>query len=252
MTTPTGHPSYRSPTIAEALCEIHFELPSEHKWKPTFPGALFRAIQDEFPEMEPVHEVGVELELSPRGATQKFLPPRQRFKFKHPSKPLVIQLGENVFTVNLLPKYPGWTVMRDHVLRTWEQARGIVSPSKVRRLGLRYINRIKRISHTDRPSNWLKATEYISQGALDSEWGFLSRVEASIDRHNRTIVTLGLQPGDDYGAIVLDIDRILEKDLPTDRETLGTEMDRLHDDVWQSFNSAKSDKLEHLLNGGIS
>jgi uncharacterized protein (TIGR04255 family) len=250
VTTNLDHPSYPFPTVAEALCEVHFQLSQGQAWKPSLPGVLFKGIQNEFPEMEPALELGVQLELGPQGVAQKVLPPRQRTRFKHATRPLLLQLGENVFTVNLLPKYPGWDTMREDVLKAWKQAQETLQPAKVTRIGLRYINRIERESQEDRPANWLKPTDYIPPGVLTSEPGFLSRVEARLDNENRIIVTLGFQPEGHHGAIVLDIDRIVEKELPPDVDALGGEMNRLHEDVWYAFNSAKGEKLERLLVGG--
>jgi hypothetical protein len=50
------------------------------------------------------------------------------------------------------------------------------------------------------------------------------------------------------GAIIFDIDRIVEREVPTGQEVLMQEMDRLHADVWEVFSSAKGEKLEALLN----
>ena len=50
-----------------------------------------------------------------------------------------------------------------------------------------------------------------------------------------------------HGAIIFDIDRIVECEVPTGQEVLKQEMDRLHADVWKVFSSAKGEKLEALL-----
>ena len=83
----------------------------------------------------------------------------------------------------------------------------------------------------------------------------LSRVEARLDAENRVIVTLGDQgaiPSEARGAFIFDIDRIVEKDLPVEVEAITAEARRLHDDIWEIFDSAKTDKLERLLQGGAS
>jgi len=36
----SGYPTYPNPTITEAVCDIHFRLPQEKEWKPSFPGEL--------------------------------------------------------------------------------------------------------------------------------------------------------------------------------------------------------------------
>jgi uncharacterized protein (TIGR04255 family) len=97
--------------------------------------------------------------------------------------------------------------------------------------GLRYINRINKETEQDHLSMWFIANDYIPAGFLRSESGFLLREEIHVDAENRLITTLGdLQAGVDeqYGATIFDIDRIVEREVPTGQEVLIQEMDRLH------------------------
>jgi len=93
------HPSYRNPTIAEVLCEIHFSLPDGEPWKASLAGNFLKKVQDEFPEMEPTTEIGLQFELGPQRIGHSLLPPRQRTRFKHKDRPLILPIGPNVFTV---------------------------------------------------------------------------------------------------------------------------------------------------------
>jgi uncharacterized protein (TIGR04255 family) len=123
----------------------------------------------------------------------------------------------------------------------------------VTRVGLRYINQIARTSDKDRPKEWIKTNDYVAPIVLDSpQPGFLSRVEAHLDIENSIIVTLGDQPpgpSGDYGVIIFDIDRVSQRNLAPQIEILEEEINRLHEDVWLVFDSAKSHKLELLLKG---
>ena len=246
----SAHPSYPNPTIAEALCEIHFALADGVAWQPTFPGDLFKVIQEEYPDMEPSVDVGLRLEVGPQGIGQSLVPFGPRMRFKHRSKPLMIQLAPLVFTVNVLPAYPGWQEMRDDVSNAWSQAKRVVKPAQVTRLGLRYINRIERHSERERVKDWFRAGDFIPSGVLEASGAFLSRVESQIDMHDRVIVTLAevqQEAATATRAIVFDIDRIVEKQLSVNDEQLLPEMDRLHEHVWEIFDSSKGSRLtEHL------
>jgi len=57
------HPSFANPTIAEALCEIHFLANPEHPWVTSRPFPLYKRIEAEFPGMELVPETTIRLEL---------------------------------------------------------------------------------------------------------------------------------------------------------------------------------------------
>jgi len=110
----SGHPSYEHPTIVEALCEVHFRLDKD--WQPSLPGELFKHIQNDYPNMEPVSEMGLQVALGPQGMVQQIMPPRQRTRFRHATRPLMVQLGEDILTVNTLEPYSGWQVMEQDVM----------------------------------------------------------------------------------------------------------------------------------------
>jgi uncharacterized protein (TIGR04255 family) len=248
-----AHPSYQNPTIAEALCELHFALPDGVPWKASLAGDLFKQVQQEFPEMEPQIEVGLKFELGPQRTAQSLLPPRPRMRFKHKERPLQLQLGPNVFTVNVLPRYPGWKKMREDVLSAWQQACLVLKPSKLTRIGLRYINRIERTKENEPPAHWFKASDYLPKAVLHSQGAFLSRVESQIDSHNRVIVTFAevQQEGEDNKkGIVFDIDRIIEKELALNQKELLAEMDRLHEHIWGIFEAVQTKRLVDHLKGG--
>jgi len=87
----SGYPAYPNPTITEAVCDIHFRLSQEKEWRPSFPGELFKHIQNEYPEMEPVLEMGLQFEFGPLGTGTKFVPQRQKVRFRHGTRPLILQ-----------------------------------------------------------------------------------------------------------------------------------------------------------------
>lgn len=243
-----SHQKYPNPIIAEAICEIHFRI---KEWKPTLPGELFKYIQDEYPEMEPISAIGLQLEFGPTGAGTKIIPQSQRVRFKHKNRSLILQLAENNFTINTLPPYLGWETVRKDALAAWQNLEVVLLPDAITRIGLRYINRIEKETEQDCPGNWLTATDYIPSGVLRSEPGFLSRTQVRFNTRDLLIVTLGdFKPnmGGGYGSIVFDIDRVTEQEIVPGLGSLEKELDRLHTDVWEVFSSAEGQKLRDLLN----
>ncbi|MBA2395332.1 MAG: TIGR04255 family protein [Ktedonobacteraceae bacterium] len=245
------HPAYPNPTITEAVCDIRFRLSSEKEWRPSFPGELFKHIQNEYPEMEPVLEMGLQFEFGPLGAGTKFVPQRQKVRFKHDTRPLILQLAEDSLSISTLSPYQGWETMRHDVLAAWQRVEEVLQPEEINRIGLRYINRINKETAQERPSAWFVANDYISAGFLRSEPGFLLREEIHLDAENILIITLGdnlPDAGAEHGAIIIDIDRIFERAVSPGQEVLMQEMERLHTDVWRVFSSAQGEKLATLLN----
>jgi uncharacterized protein (TIGR04255 family) len=166
----SGYLAYPHPTIVEAICDIRFRLAPRKKWKPSFPGELFKHIQDEYPEMEAVADMGLQLEVGgPLGPRAQVVAQRPKVCFKHSNRPLLLQLAENSLTINTLLPYPGWQVMRNDVLAIWQKVEGVLQPEVITRVGLRYINRIVKDTEEDRPGTWLTENAYIPKG---SAFGF--------------------------------------------------------------------------------
>jgi len=87
---------------------------------------------------------------------------------------------------------------------------------------------------------------------LRSKGSFLSRVESHLDAANRVIVTLAEISADNPALprpIAYDIDRIVEKELGISDAALLAEMNRLHEHVWEIFESVQTPKLESVLQG---
>jgi uncharacterized protein (TIGR04255 family) len=246
------HPTYPNPIITEALCEIHFSLPDGTAWKPAFFGELFKQLGPEFPDFEPVTQMGLQLILGPGGG-QAVLPSQQRMRYRHASRHLLLQFSEKTLTVNILPKYEGWAQMRTDILQGWEKARAVINPPRITRVGLRYINHIERASADDQPGAWLASSIYVPQAVLASLPGFLLRLETHLNDQNRLIVTVAETPTEREGnvpGIVFDIDRIVEKEIVPDLHQLGNEVDQLHKAVWQVFSASLTPRLLQRLQGG--
>lgn len=250
MSADPTHPSFPSPCIAEALCEIRFSAFKQ----PGGPhaGEFFKQIQPDFPEVEPIAEVGVQVQMDKEGLGHRLLAPRQRLRFKHREKPLYLQLGSDLLVVNLLATYPGWTQMKAEVLDAWSKAYRVHGQgTAIHGLTLRYINRIERENLAEQTSAWLRPTDVIPAAALRSDPGFLLRLE--VQREGRTAVTLGDEPTPaGSGSLVLDIERTMNLLMASftpepDLESLAMTLDHLHNDIWRIFDDARTEKLTALL-----
>lgn len=176
--------------------------------------------------------------------------PKSRFRFHHAEQPLAVPLAPGIVSVNALAPYPGWASFRREILATWARAVEVIHPSRVVRIGLRYINRIPDSSVEDTPSAWLRPTGFLPKEALRYASAYSARTDVRTDESNRIIVSLQHEPSavdSTSGAALFDIDRILERDLPTDAGTLGSEVDALHEDVWRISSDAKTDRRSHLM-----
>lgn len=236
----TQHPTYDNPTIREALCEIHFTLPEDIAWDQSLFGKFYQHIQDDFPEMEPVAESAVRLQLQP--GRVEFKPGQSRMRYRHSSRNILLQLASGVLTVNVLPMYEGWANMKKDIKQAWIWADEVIKPKDITQIGLRYINFIPKSEPSERPIDWFSPNEYVARAVLDSFPGFFSRVEIRSDNHNRSIVTFGESKREGSHYFVLDIDCIAEGFAPT--KIPEHIVEPLHDCAWSIFNSFMSSRLE--------
>ncbi len=247
------HPTYENPTIVEAICEIHFSLGTGVAWNPSLYSALFRRIQDQFPVFQPVATPSVQMVIGTQGAPTTAFTIPQLIRYQSTAGNVLLQLSETTFAVNFLPEYPGWEKVVDRLSYGWRMAFEVIEPAQINRMGLRYINRIERGNPNETLDTWLVANEYLPLAVLHSRPGFAAQIVTQLDSHNRLSVIVADQPAslDSHGAFILDLDRTIEYEMPVDIDHLLQQASRLHDNIWEVFQSAKGDKLEALLRGEI-
>lgn len=261
------HPSSPSPFIAEALCELHVRRGDRGNdegndrghdrgsdrgdaWPTDLVGDFYRVMQPYYARMEPLSDLEFEVSLTEAGLNRRVLAPKARFRFHHARRPLALHLAPGIVSVNALAPYPGWASFRSEILATWNRAVEVIRPASVARIGLRYITRIPNPSTADTPSHWLRPTGFLPNEALIHASGYSVRAEVCTDASHLTVVSLLHQPPDaalHSGAVVFDIDRILEKEIAPDPLKIGTEVDSLHEEVFRVFAEAKTDRLAHLM-----
>jgi uncharacterized protein (TIGR04255 family) len=247
------HPTYRNPTIVEAILEVQYTLAPERPWNPDAHNQFFTLIRDEFPHFEPVPEVSLQILLS--SALPSPAQPAQaagaRMRFLTADRTRVVQLSGNAFSFSMLRPYTGWNQMRAGILKHWPQAHDVVKPATITRIGLRYINRIPRTTVNQKAGYWLKASDFVPQAVLDSERPFLARVEAQLSTHRRALVSMiddTSKMPDQHGAVVFDIDSIHFEHIEAAKFAVAEIADQLHDQAWDIFAPARSANLEKLLN----
>ena len=251
----SDHPSYPNPQLVEALCEFHLRFPAADPWKPNKPGAFFKAVQDSYPEIEPITQQGVQLVIGPdTPPQQQLLPPRITFRLKHAEQPLLLQLSEQTFTINALRPYPGWEHVKAELRNVWPLVLNILKPEAVTRLGMRYINRIARRADREKPGYWLKACDFIPPALLESGPGFQLRLQTRVDADGRVVLTIAHDQNDQkemHGAMIFDIDRIVERPTKPAWTEVDIAVETLHEEIWKIFQAAKGPNLDALLRGQL-
>ncbi|MBP1297478.1 uncharacterized protein (TIGR04255 family) [Bradyrhizobium elkanii] len=248
------HPTYPNPTIVQVACEITFASQSDVRLTA---GLLFPSFASEFPEIAPIAGGTIQLVMgqpsfAPEAPPQQ--PPAAAFRFSTESDARFVQLSKNNFIYQTHEAYPGWADYRAKLLELWAKSSVLLAPTAIVKLGLRYINRIPKTGQHKALVDWLQTTPDVPGALLTSKEHFLGRVESSpAPSHLRLVTVANAVPTPDApeGAIIFDIDRIATEQLPVSAAAISEKLDVLHEDIWNSFNTASSPLLKAYLSGSI-
>lgn len=245
--------AYPNPTIAEALCEIHFECNPDSSDNETFLRSLKAKLGADFPSVTEQQLKQYNAAITDRGiSVEEEKNNSIRLIFKHKERNHLVQLLPKILTINEVGSYPGWEVFLKDISRGWTALTAVLPSVKAKRIGLRYINLIPRRNLSEPLSIWLNSNKYYPEAILESATGFLSRNEFDFPTE-RLIVTLS-EPNqkETYGHIIFDIDVISPlKETAVDWNNLADHLEKLHNRAWEVFSSSLSQKYEALLNGEL-
>lgn len=138
-----AHPHPTNAPITEALIDIQVEL--EENFDPRRFEALAPLVSDRYPSKNEKTEWKANFQFQP-GSQEKSVVENsatlQGFLFSSEDNHQVFQARTNGFTLNRLKPYSGWDSIREEAEACWKLYSHLANP-KVKRLSLRYLNRIE-------------------------------------------------------------------------------------------------------------
>jgi uncharacterized protein (TIGR04255 family) len=247
--------NFSNPTIAEALCEIHFDCdPDQNPSTDKIFKTLKNELSADYPSVTEqqikqfqaaITELGISVDESKSSTT--------RLIFKHKERNHMVQFLPNILTINEMKQYPGWDLFLKDVFRGWRALNEGFSLIFPKRIGLRYINLVPRRNLSEPLSVWLKRSDYYPNAILNSCTGFLARNEFNLQKNVRLIITIS-EPLQNalQGNFIFDIDVLcsLEKKIVDWRE-VEYHLEKMHSLIWEVFSTSLTEKYETLLNGGL-
>src|SRR5215217_2557646 len=168
--------SYRKPPIIEALCEFQFE-PSQ-PWDGTFLGPIYDKVQSVFPKKRPVDTLQVQFGLSGQEApAPNVVSMPGSMWFVREDERVLMKVGPDVVSVHHLQPYSDWETLKGYIERALDAYRQVVNPSGIRRLGLRYVNRLEVPSQNAAIEDFLFASPSIPEKLPQQFSRWVQRVE---------------------------------------------------------------------------
>jgi len=134
---------YKKPPLTEAVFELFF---NSSNWSPAIPGMFYNLVKDKYPIITQ-SPGGFGVSFGP-GSIQMGPGNNDLTQFKSTDGSSIIQLSNNLFTVNKLPEYGGWNSYKALILEAVENLKKVLDLTKLNRIGLKAINKIDVKSHT--------------------------------------------------------------------------------------------------------
>jgi len=245
--TENTHPSYPSPTIQEALCEIRF--PADPAQFSTQFGQVWDRLRGEYPNL--TTQVDVLPPSAPNIITSGPVPTQPRFILRHARRQILLQFVPGAFTFNTLPPYLGWLTMRDDIETAWKSIQEVLALTQVTTVTVRYINRVLLPSKLEDTRGWFEASDYLPTAVIHSPPPFQSRVQTGTGTQNMTTLTIGPPnvPGEPETVMLVDMERNLIGDFSAESAQIMPQADALHSDIWDIFKAIKGPRWNDVLEG---
>ncbi len=237
---------YKKPPVVEALCEFQF-MPGQ-PWDLTIPGLIYEKTKNDFPDKQQQVGIGFQFRPTERGVEQKAEPAPPRMQFHRKDKTALIQVAPDLLAVNQLVPYPNWEKFKPVILKNLEIYLSIAKPKGFKRIGLRYINKVKIDSESVELNEYFNFYPHVPVELPQFHNSFISRVEIPYDGNDRMLITIAnASPEGDNVSIVLDLDYIT-----TDIESISLEntkkwIEEAHIFIEKAFEGCITDKSREIF-----
>lgn len=240
---------YARPPIIEALCEFRF-VPSR-PWDMTVPGLLYEKIRDQFPEKQQQVRFDVRLEGGEEGLEQK-VETAPRIQFRRADDSALVQVGPDLLAVNHLPPYPTWPPFKQLILDTLGQYEDVAAPEGLRRVGLRYINRIEFEAPRVELTEYFHYHPEVPDDLAEDHGPFSVQVKIP-KRRPRDLLSVTLRSiasgKEGVLAIILDLDYAMVQSEALSLDNVGEWVEEAHSIVHDAFEACVTDRCRELFGG---
>ncbi len=238
MYKPLASPAYPKAPITEAVIEIRVA----NAVKTTTLNKIAKRLKTDYPKSEQIKELEVQVGNSASNVTARELP--ISLKLTSSDAANIIILRPSGITTARQPLYPGWDELSARARENWSAWRAESTPSEIRRVGVRFINRIDIPQSEDIKLedyfNFLPNTEAVFECDL-LDYVAQAVLKTHIEHWTARITTTPVRTQEvpNAASIILDIDVWREVNIPL-----------RPDDMWKTIDEArgiKNDLFERSL-----
>lgn len=139
---PNTH-QYKNPPLVEAVFEMFF---TSTEWSSIIPGLFYTEIKSQFPKIKQSN-IGFGISFD-NGGIKIGSGNNEITQYLNNEEDTIIQLSNNMLTVNKLPKYNGWENYRILISFAVDTLKRVLNITSVQRIGLKTLNKIDIGSHS--------------------------------------------------------------------------------------------------------
>jgi uncharacterized protein (TIGR04255 family) len=241
---------YKDPPIVEALCEFQF-VPSQ-PWDLTVLGLFYREVKSEFPKRRQLNPFQVSFKAEAQGASvQNVASQGDRMQFVREDERALVQVGPDFVAVNHLKPYPNWEVFKQMIERVLEVYRQITNPQAIRRIGLRYINRLEiPEQHEIEIERFLLAVPTVPNDVPQVFGSWMQRVEIPFPEATGLLVVQSSSihnEGQQGVVFLLDLDFVTLQAELVGLDSAMEWVERAHDEIEKTFEACVTAEARQLF-----
>ena len=261
MTQATAPPmiarrQYRNPPIEEALCEFHFAPGPE--WDFAVSGKLHIKLATQYTG-KPQEQKSLEADVNMKAGKPPKVKHRERLarvRLVTADGKRMVSVGHDVMSVHMLRPYQdpnrpdkhGWDEFLPRISEALDAYWEVAEPTKISRIGVRYINKIVIPQKRARLQDYLRLTLPRVSGLPQSVGNFLVRVEYVYPDNVRLGLTQGLAPSAPEGlSLLVDLDVVWQHHEGIDKAAGIHKLVKLRDLERNAFDALITDKARDLF-----
>lgn len=245
--------SYKNPPIEEALCEFRF-APGQN-WDLTIPGKLHTELGDDYTG-RPQEQKVIEVELKGGGDEPvRYGEKLSMVQLVTEDGKRIVGVGPAVLSVHMLrpyqyvPEQGGWSEFRLRIEKALNVYWKVAQPKGVKRIGMRYINKIVVPQDRVQIGNYIKCALPVVDGLPDHQNSTMSRVDYSYEDGVRLVLSHeSINEASNQVGLLLDLDLIWENTESVAREEAMLKVDDLRTRERNAFETVITNESRRLFN----
>ena len=205
-------------------------------------------IVDLYPNIQPIKHATVKVDVNADDVTES-TSKTIGLRFTSKDSKYISQFRENGFTLSRLPPYERWESIRDEANRLWAIYRGIIGSVKIRRLGVRYINKILLTDDIIDLQKYFTEPPALQPSDKEILKSFLQRfVIENQDTSVTSIIHLANETSDGKSLpVILDINSFLYREYEPDSPQVWNDLEVLRDQKNNIFYRSISKKTVEMF-----